>query len=387
MSVLGFLRRHRAGGSEEELAPDLHALALKLEETSLGHAVPSMAAQAARQRMHAALRVAREAQPASVVRRPGGLIGAFASRRRLTVASALAALMLLVAAGGLGLLFGSFGGPLASPSAEAIVIQGTLDSQSADGITLITASGSEVATLDGGLVVVDAVGNPISLDSLLKGQAISVKGKRGEDRLVVSEIKAVGEVHGRIVSFSSSLLRLTSAAGDFDVIVTPATKIEGTLRNGAEVEVEITRTESGALVAKEIEVDDGGGEEDDEGRDEKSASPPSSSGPSISVGVSVSGPASPDNGRGAPAPPAGPTEIQRAAPPPPSPTRTPTPQQEEDDEGQEEFWNSPSANPASTPSPVPTPTSGSGYHGDDDDDHHDECDHDDEDDPCEATAN
>jgi hypothetical protein len=379
MSLLKFLwKRNRDRG--QEVAPDVRDLAARLEQVSEQQPYPVAAAGRARERMLRALAGTRTAAPAA---RPGAIAG-FASRRRIAFAAALAAVMLLLTAGGLTLMDGGRV-PLSSPSAEAVLIQGTLDSQTASGLTLITESGSQVVVIDDGAQVIDAVGNPIALDALLKGQALSVRGRRDEHSgVVVSEIKAVTEIHGTVVSFSPTLLRLTSRRGDYDLIVTPETRIEGLVRPGVPVEVEIERGVSGELIAKEIEAEDEH-EDEEEDHGSRQALPAVPAGvpspPSTAVEVSLS-----QQGTEAPItqpPPAVPGPDLSASPTAKPSSYSGHDNSADDDDGETEIPG------MSGPDPQPTP-SGSSSH--EDDDHHDdeeECDadedddeRDDEDDPC-----
>jgi hypothetical protein len=380
MSVLRFLRRRRELDPAEALEADVRDFAARIEELSIHFGARGDAAERARQRMRRGLTAAREASPIPAGRAQGwrGSAGTLVSRRRMSVAVALAAVMLLVTAGGLSVWDGE-DLPLSSPSAEAVLIEGTFDSQSPDGLTLLTDSGSQVVVLDAGAEVVDAVGNPIGLDGLLKGQAISVRGRKDEHSgVVVSEVKAVSEIHGTVVSFSPALLRLTSSRGDFDLIVMPQTKVEGQVRPGVRVEVEIERAASGELIAKEIEAED---DEEEEGKDEHGAGPgPGTSPPappstvvevSLGEGPGTEPPASQPPSVALPTP----TELPRSAS---APASKPSGHDDEDHDSEDESHGP--ALPA--PTPQPTPSGGGSDHEEECDPDEDDYEKDDEDDFC-----
>ena len=226
----------RRKGQPPEPGPD--DLAARIADLSSAHTVGQDAFDGGYRRMRAAIAAHRREALGSPGRAPLRLFGA----RRLAAAGFLAAAMLALGAGALGLLTGTNGGLgiFDSPSAEAVVIQGTLEAQGTGELTLVTSSGTQVLAIESDLVIVDAVGNPIARDSLLKGQTLSVKGRREDhDRVVIHEIEATTEVQGRVVSFSAISLQLAGGRLEFVVKLTPETRFEGALKVGAQVEVEI----------------------------------------------------------------------------------------------------------------------------------------------------
>jgi hypothetical protein len=260
MSIWRIFKRPPAARADEVPA-DVREVASRISAASLAQEAPDDARERARSRMRLAVAEAR-ATPFSQPQARGSAFG-----RRLVLAGGLAALMLLVTAGALNVLDNG-AGPLGSPSAEAVVIEGTVESAGAGTITLITASGSQVISLDGSTQVVDSLGNLIRLDSLLQGERISVKGRRDEQTgLVIEEVKAVDEVHGTVVSLTATALRVTTSRGDFELVVTPQTEFDGTVGPGVFVEVDIEPGAGGTLIAEKVEV------EDDERKDDDSSGP------------------------------------------------------------------------------------------------------------------
>jgi hypothetical protein len=346
----------------EEGADDgLDSLVRRLQEVAEAHDAPAEHVAAARSRMRLALARARARQPAAAARR-------WRARRPLAAAAAVA--VVLVAGGAISMLLGGPGGPgglIGSQTAEAVVLTGTLEVQGGD-FTLLTDAGPQQISLGPQALVVDAVGNPVPVDSLTRGQQLSVKAKRDDkDRLVVDEIQAKSEVRGRITALSAGQLQLTGERTTITVLITAATEVKGALAIGQLVEVEVERNAAGDLVAREIEAEDDGRDKPEFGLPPTPAAAPALSPTQAKRDDGERESASPRPT----APPPTPAPGKTAAP---SPSNTPERERETESDGYQ-----PAPQPASAPAPQPTASGGSGggsgTHDGDDGEHDGEHDH------------
>jgi hypothetical protein len=352
---LAFLRRREA-----RLDGGLELLAARIGAAGDTFNVPLDAKMRAKARLHASLASARAG-------RQSGRKGWLAAQSRPVMAGAALAFILVLGAVSVGLL--SRGGPssgvLTTPSAEAIVLEGTLVSSDGQELLVLTAQGRESISLETGPPIVDAAGNPLPVQSLAAGQTLSIKARRDEHAgLVIDEIQATGEVRGRITGLSTAQVEITGENVSIAVLLTPSTAIEGVLRPGVLIEADVQRDSADNLVALRVKVQENEGDDGDQRENGYGSSPVQR--PASSDGASNSDQGSGGDENDAPSLPGvtqpGPLPTATSAAAKPSPTR----------EGEDEIEGE---HPASTPglSPPPPPSSptqgpddGGEDHGDDD---------------------
>ncbi|HLF72655.1 MAG TPA: DUF5666 domain-containing protein [Dehalococcoidia bacterium] len=169
-------------------------------------------------------------------------------------ASAVVAVALVLGAGGLGLKPGT---------TEAVTLDGDVQSINSGRLLFVDVSSVvHESTLPADVAVVDAFGNDLGAACIAPGERVSLSGRRDGDGLVAERVVLVTKLFGRIAAVEADSLLVSGGSGTFRVHLTPETKLEGRLSQGALVEIELLRSPDGALVADEVEVED-----DDERQD------------------------------------------------------------------------------------------------------------------------
>lgn len=186
-------------------------------------------------------------------RRAHGLLRGY----RLLVAGAGAALLLALAVvADLPSLAGR-----GAPQAEAVVIEGNVAEVGVEGVRIRTDDSDRLVKLQENTVLTDGFGNPVTADKLSAGQNVVLKGSRSGDVFVASEVELKDRLFGQIAGVFTASIRLRSASGEFLILTTPETEVEGRLAVGAFVEVKVRRSADGSLTALEIENEDTDAEE------------------------------------------------------------------------------------------------------------------------------
>jgi hypothetical protein len=181
-----------------------------------------------------------------------------------------------------------------TPTAEAVVIEGSVSAVSPDGVTISTSDSSRLVRLSGDTVLIDGFGNAVEASRLSAGQDVVLKGSRSGDDFVADHVELRDRLFGVVTEMPGDSLHLSSDRGDFVILITPQTEFEGVVAVGSFVEVKLMRTSDGALVALEVEVED---EDEDEqkGDDDDDGTSTAPAGPSVSPNT-PSGSSSPTSG-------------------------------------------------------------------------------------------
>ena len=180
-----------------------------------------------------------------------------------------------------------------TPTAEAVVIEGSVSAVSPDGVTISTSDSSRLVRLSGDTVLIDGFGNAVEASKLSAGQDVVLKGSRSGDDFVADHVELRDRLFGVVTEMPGDSLHLSSARGDFVILITPQTEFEGMVAVGSFVEVKLMRTSDGALVALEVEVEDEDDDEHEGDDDDDGTSTPA--GPSVSPNA-PSGSSSPTSG-------------------------------------------------------------------------------------------
>jgi hypothetical protein len=157
---------------------------------------------------------------------------------------------------------GSNGG--GTPTAEAVVIEGSVAEVGSTAMTVSTNEAAKVVTLTSDTVLLDGFGNTVNAADLSTGQDVVLKGSSSGEEFVASEVELRDRLFGVVTALPGDSIHLSSPKGDFVIQVTPETRFEGAVSVGAAVEIKLVRLSDGSLNAVQVEVEDEH-EEDQEG--------------------------------------------------------------------------------------------------------------------------
>lgn len=160
---------------------------------------------------------------------------------------------------------GSSGG--GTPTAEAVVIEGSVAEVGTSAMTISTSETAKVVTLTNETVLVDGFGNTVNAADLSAGQDVVLKGSPSGEEFVASEVELRDRLFGVVTALPGDSIYLSSSKGDFVIQVTPETRFEGVVSVGAAIEIKLVRLSDGSLSAVQIEVEDEH-EEDHEGEND-----------------------------------------------------------------------------------------------------------------------